>query len=316
MAAELRKLGADVVEGPTSSRSRRRRAGGRRGSATYDDHRMAMCLSLAAFNPPPRRVPVRILDPSCVAKTFPDYFETLFGSPTPARRRAGASRSTARPRPARARWRRVAERLGYHLLDSGRCTGATALAALRAGVDADDEPASPRSPAARPALRARPTRGCCAARTSASRCARRRRADRVAGRRAAAVRAALDGCSWRSAACRAGRRRRDMGTVVFPAPRSRCSSTASAAQRAERRHKQLISKGFSASIDSLRADLEARDARDKTRAVAPLKPADDALLLDNSHLSIEESVQQVLDWWEQRSPIRAAGLQHAAAGPH
>jgi 3-phosphoshikimate 1-carboxyvinyltransferase len=77
--------------------------------------------------------------------------------------------------------------------------------------------------------------------------------------------------------------------------------TASAAQRAERRYKQLISKGFSANIDSLRADLEARDARDSSRAVAPLKPAQDALQLDNSQLSIEASVQQVLDWWQSRS---------------
>jgi len=77
--------------------------------------------------------------------------------------------------------------------------------------------------------------------------------------------------------------------------------TASAAQRAGRRYKQLIPKGFSANIDSLRADLEARDARDSSRAVAPLKPAQDALQLDNSQLSIEASVQQVLDWWQSRS---------------
>jgi len=77
--------------------------------------------------------------------------------------------------------------------------------------------------------------------------------------------------------------------------------TASAAQRAERRYKQLISKGFSANIDSLRADLEARDARDMSRSVAPLKPAQDALQLDNSQLSIEASVEQVLAWWQGRN---------------
>jgi 3-phosphoshikimate 1-carboxyvinyltransferase len=76
--------------------------------------------------------------------------------------------------------------------------------------------------------------------------------------------------------------------------------TASAAQRAERRHKQLISKGFSANIDSLRADLEARDARDMSRSVAPLQPAQDALQLDNSSLSIEASVDQVLNWWQSK----------------
>jgi 3-phosphoshikimate 1-carboxyvinyltransferase len=82
--------------------------------------------------------------------------------------------------------------------------------------------------------------------------------------------------------------------------------TASAAQRAERRHKQLISKGISTTIDSLRQDLEARDARDSSRTVAPLKPAEDALLLDNSSQSVEESVAQVLQWWESRQPFGSA----------
>ena len=78
------------------------------------------------------------------------------------------------------------------------------------------------------------------------------------------------------------------------------------AQRAERRHKQLISKGIPAKLDSLRADLEARDARDQTRIASPLKPAHDSLLLDNSQLTIEASVNQVLDWWQARQPFQAA----------
>ena len=93
---------------------------------------------------------------------------------------------------------------------------------------------------------------------------------------------------------------RDMGTVIFPNAPLKVFLTASAAQRAERRHKQLISKGFSANIDSLRADLEARDARDMSRSVAPLKPAQDALQLDNSSLTIEASVEQVMVWWQSR----------------
>jgi 3-phosphoshikimate 1-carboxyvinyltransferase len=92
---------------------------------------------------------------------------------------------------------------------------------------------------------------------------------------------------------------RDMGTVVFPDASLKVFLTASAAHRAERRHKQLISKGISTTLDSLRADLEARDARDSSRGVAPLKPALDARLLDNSFLSIAQSVDQVLDWWRQ-----------------
>ena len=96
---------------------------------------------------------------------------------------------------------------------------------------------------------------------------------------------------------------RDMGTVIFPHAPLKVFLTASAAQRAERRHKQLISKGFSITLDALRADLEARDARDSSRRVAPLKPAQDALLLDNSALSIEDSVTQVLTWWQSKQAL-------------
>ena len=91
---------------------------------------------------------------------------------------------------------------------------------------------------------------------------------------------------------------RDMGTVIFPGAALKVYLTANAEQRAQRRHKQLISKGISANIDDLLADLKARDYRDASRAHAPLKPAEDAKLLDNSNLDIESSVQQVLDWWQ------------------
>ena len=99
---------------------------------------------------------------------------------------------------------------------------------------------------------------------------------------------------------------RDMGTVIFPSASLKVFLTASAACRAERRHKQLISKGISANIADLRADLEARDARDSSRSVAPLKPAQDALVLDNSDLTIEQAVDQVLAWWQERQPFAAA----------
>jgi 3-phosphoshikimate 1-carboxyvinyltransferase len=88
--------------------------------------------------------------------------------------------------------------------------------------------------------------------------------------------------------------------------------TASAEKRAERRYKQLISKGISANIDSLLADLQARDARDTQRSAAPLKPAEDAYLLDNSALSIEQSVQQVLAWWASaQGPKGSAGSSNS-----
>ena len=96
---------------------------------------------------------------------------------------------------------------------------------------------------------------------------------------------------------------RDMGTVVFADAPLKVFLTASAETRAGRRYKQLAAKGISANIARLRDDLQARDARDASRAAAPLKAAQDALALDNSCLSIEQSVQQVLDWWQDRQPF-------------
>ena len=96
---------------------------------------------------------------------------------------------------------------------------------------------------------------------------------------------------------------RDMGTVVFPAAPLKVFLTADVRQRAERRYKQLISKGISVTLDGLCADLQERDARDQSRAAAPLKNAPDALLLDNSNLSIDQSVGQVLIWWQARQPF-------------
>ena len=98
-----------------------------------------------------------------------------------------------------------------------------------------------------------------------------------------------------------------MGTVVFPQAPLKVFLTASAQARAQRRHKQLISRGISATLFDLLADLEARDARDTQRAHAPLKPAADALRLDNSALDIETSVQQVLAWWQDAYEAKRFG---------
>ncbi|HLX01340.1 MAG TPA: (d)CMP kinase [Trinickia sp.] len=90
---------------------------------------------------------------------------------------------------------------------------------------------------------------------------------------------------------------RDMGTVIFPDAGLKVFLTASVEARASRRHKQLIQKGFSAKIDDLLQDLRERDERDSTRAAAPLKPAADAKLLDTSALSIDQAVEQVVQWY-------------------
>jgi cytidylate kinase len=93
---------------------------------------------------------------------------------------------------------------------------------------------------------------------------------------------------------------RDMGTVVFPDAALKVFLTASAAVRAQRRYKQLIDKGINANLHALSRDLEQRDARDATRAVAPLAPAPDALQLDTSERSVDEVVGVILGWCRER----------------
>jgi len=197
---------------------------------------------------------------------------------------------------------RVARALGFHFLDSGALYRLTALSAMKAGVALDDETGVARLAAELPAsfhdgavwlddedvteaIRAEAV-GAGASQVAAL----------------AAVRAAL-----------LGRQRaylqppglvadgRDMGTVIFPAAPAKVFLTASAEARAERRYKQLIEKGNSANLTDLVADMQARDARDTSRAVAPLKPAPDALLLDTTHMDIDSAVQAVLAHYRSRS---------------
>ncbi|TBR39302.1 MULTISPECIES: (d)CMP kinase [Dyella] len=87
---------------------------------------------------------------------------------------------------------------------------------------------------------------------------------------------------------------RDMGTVIFPDAAFKVFLTASAAERAKRRYKQLKEKGLSVTLSGLQREIEARDARDASRAVAPLKPADDAVLVDTTGMPIDEVVAKVL----------------------
>jgi cytidylate kinase len=89
---------------------------------------------------------------------------------------------------------------------------------------------------------------------------------------------------------------RDMGTAVFPDAVLKVFLTASAEERAKRRHKQLKDKGIDVSLPALSRDIEARDRRDSERTVAPLRAAEDARLLDSSDLTIDEVTQTVLDW--------------------
>ena len=101
---------------------------------------------------------------------------------------------------------------------------------------------------------------------------------------------------------------RDMGTVVFPEASPKIYLTASVAARADRRYKQLIEKGFSASItplsqEQVRREIEARDQRDVQRAASPLKPAEDAHRIDSSQLTVDEVVALVLKWYAQSPEV-------------
>ena len=92
---------------------------------------------------------------------------------------------------------------------------------------------------------------------------------------------------------------RDMGTVVFPAAELKIYLTASAEERARRRHKQLIDKGIDVNLARLLEDIEQRDRRDMERQVAPLKPAEDAVVVDTTMMTIEQVVAKVSDFWNK-----------------
>ena len=310
MATELRKLGAQVEEGADFFRVTAPASPADWRAATihtYDDHRIAMCFSLAAFNP--AGLPVRIEDPKCVAKTFPDYFEALFAlAQTPAQ---GVpviciDGPTASGKGTLAA--SLARQLGYHFLDSGALYRIAALAARRAGLALEPTQETAIAEVARGLSIQFEADRVLLGGEDISGTIRTEEAGMDASRVSVLpqVRDALLALQHSFARLPGlvadGR---DMGTVVFPKAALKIFLTASAAQRAQRRHKQLISKGISATLASLRADLEARDARDMSRSTAPLKPAVDARLLDNSELSIEQSLDLVLDWWQGKQPFKA-----------
>lgn len=196
--------------------------------------------------------------------------------------------------------RAVAQRLGWHYLDSGALYRAVGLAAAWENIDLSD----PEAVAA------------CAARTEIrfetsgegephifvnGKDATHQLRMETAGAAASAiaahppVRAALVDLQHRF---RQGpglvADGRDMGTVIFPDTPYKVFLTASAEERAKRRYKQLKEKGVSVNLDSLLHEIAARDERDAGRAVAPLKPADDAVIVDSTGTSITEVIERVL----------------------
>ena len=195
----------------------------------------------------------------------------------------------------------VARALGWHYLDSGSLYRLTALAALRAGVSMDDRPALARIAASLPvefrdgvpylagedvsdALRQEDVG------TSASRVAGWPEVRDALLERQRAFRRppglVADG--------------RDMGSIVFPRAALKVFLTAGVDTRAERRHKQLMEKGMYAKMQDVVDDLRRRDERDTSRPVAPLKHYPDAVFLDTTGLSVDQSVAKVLAWWREK----------------
>jgi cytidylate kinase len=198
--------------------------------------------------------------------------------------------------------RQVASRLGWHLLDSGALYRLVGLAAARRQVSLDDgDGLAALATAMRVRFEADAERVELEG-ADVTGDLRTEVAGEAASRVAAipAVRAALlqrqrdfarppglvaDG--------------RDMGTVVFPAATLKVFLTASAEERASRRHKQLKEKGIDVSLPDLSWDIAQRDARDASRSVAPLKPAPDARVIDSTRLTPEEVIARILKWLEE-----------------
>ena len=201
--------------------------------------------------------------------------------------------------------RRVAHKLGWALLDSGALYRLVALAAQQRGVALDDAGALAQL-AARLDVRfgsdARGDEQIWLAEEDVTASIR----TEECGAGASAV-AALKPVRSALLELQRGFRRapglvadgRDMGTHVFTDASLKVFLTASPRERAERRHKQLKDKGIDVSLAALSRDIEERDRRDSERSVAPLRPAEDARILDSSGKSIEDVTQTVLDWMSE-----------------
>jgi cytidylate kinase len=204
----------------------------------------------------------------------------------------------------------LARQLGWHLLDSGALYRIVGLAAEKQGVDLDDEVAlasvaehlnvrfgatAPGEPAAvvldgldiSGAVRSEQA-GYLASRVAVFNDVRQALHER---QRAFARTPGLvaDG--------------RDMGTEVFPDAPLKIFLTASAEERAQRRYKQLMNKGESVNLAALLEDIQARDRRDRERTVAPLRPADDSVVIDSTAMDIEQVVQRVLSLLQERALV-------------
>jgi len=204
--------------------------------------------------------------------------------------------------------RQVAERIRWHLLDSGALYRLVAFAAQRRGESLEDEGANSAIAQhldVRFGADAAGEEQIWLEGAEVSRDIRTERAGDGASKVAAlpAVRAALID-RQRAFARPPGlvADGRDMGTVIFPDAGLKIFLTASAEERARRRYKQLKDKGVGANLAALSLEIAERDRRDASRPIAPLRPADDALIIDSTSMSIDAVVARVLELAAQRFP--------------
>ncbi|PVX32661.1 cytidylate kinase [Pasteurella langaaensis DSM 22999] len=200
----------------------------------------------------------------------------------------------------------LAEKLGYTLLDSGAIYRVTALAALKSAVKLDDEFALA-DLARHLDIQFVPQNGEVQILLNNENVSAQIRTQEVAdaaskvavfpGVRKALLQLQKDFAKQGNGLIADGR---DMGMVVFPNAQAKLFLDASAEERAKRRLKQLQSKGINGNFDQIFAEIKERDFRDRNRAVAPLKPAEDALLLDSTELDINEVIAQALQFIESK----------------
>jgi cytidylate kinase len=193
---------------------------------------------------------------------------------------------------------KVALHLGFHYLDSGALYRLTALSAIRHQVQLNDEHALAKLAEKLPCKFSGDQ--VWLANENVTQAIRAEEVGNTASKIAcfATVRHALVGLQlgFRIAPGLVADGR-DMGTVIFPHASLKVFLTASVEARAYRRYKQLIDKGFPANMEDLLKDLRERDARDSNRAIAPLKPAEGAHILDTSDMTADQAVEQVLHWY-------------------
>ncbi|WP_109079168.1 (d)CMP kinase [Aggregatibacter kilianii] len=204
----------------------------------------------------------------------------------------------------------LAEKLGFALLDSGAIYRVTALSALKSAVDLTDESALANL-AQHLQIEFVPQDGEVQILLNGENVSRQIRTQEVADAaskvavfpqvRAALLQRQRDFATEKGLIADG----RDMGTVVFPEAQVKLFLDASAEERAKRRYNQLQNKGISGNFAQILAEIKERDLRDRNRAVAPLKPADDAFLLDSTTLNIDEVIRQALSYIQQRIDIKA-----------